>query len=121
MTNGIGNVTGFGSGYPVGGYSNNNNNGTDKTGVGANPTPADIEATQVDPNVVMDFLAANNYFVNLVENNGISDLDDATRTRIEGYMENFDLIYSIIVEEFGEDLAPDVMVIAMNNLMNIAA
>ena len=85
------------------------------------PPVNNYEETQVDPAKVMDFLAANNFFVAPVETKGAGEVDDATRTRVEGYMENFEMIYGVIVEEFGEELAPAVMDFAMDYLMGMAA
>ena len=82
----------------------------------------DYKETQVDPSRVMDFLAANNFFVAPVESKSVAgEVDAATRARVEGYMENFEMIYGVIVEEFGEELAPDVMDMAMDYLMGMAA
>ena len=36
-------------------------------------------------------------------------------------MENFEMIYGVIVEEFGEELAPMVMDMTMDHLMGVAA
>ena len=69
----------------------------------------------------MDFLAANNYFVAPADTNTIGEVDNETQTRVEGYMENFELIYGVILEEFGEELAPEVMRIAMDYLIDLAA
>ena len=80
------------------------------------------EETQVDPSKVMDFLAANNFFVAQAETVApTGEVDEATRNRVEGYMENFEMIYGIIAEEFGEELAPTVMDFVMDYLMDMAA
>ena len=85
------------------------------------PVGNSFEDTQVDPTKVMEFLANNNFFVNLSEVPKAGELDAETRGRIAGYMENFEIIYGIIVEEFGEKLAPQVMDFCMDYLMGIAA
>ena len=85
------------------------------------PPANNYEETQVDPSKVMDFLAANNFFVAPVETKGVAEVDEATQARVQGYMENFEMIYGVIVEEFGEELAPYVMDIAMDYLMGMAA
>ena len=119
MTNSINGIGG--NPYSWGGYGSQPQ-GED---VSSNPNPQppvnNYEETQVDPAKVMDFLAANNFFVAQVENQGVGEVDDATRARVEGYMENFEMIYGVIVEEFGEELAPYVMDIAMDYLMGMAA
>ena len=120
MTNGINNVSGFGN-YGVGGYIPNrigketNNNEAQQVAV------QNQAETQVDPSKVMEFLSANNYFVAPVETAGVANVDEATRGRVESYMENFEMIYGVIVEEFGEELAPMVMDMAMDHLMGMAA
>ena len=121
MTNGIGNVSGYGNGYPVGGYPKNGGANPDKSDITPASTTTNHEETQVDPAKVMDFLAANNYFVPTVEAKPIGEVNPETAARVHGYMENFELIYGIIVDEFGEELAPDVMDFAMDYLMGLAA
>ena len=119
MTDGIGRIFG-GNNYGVGGYvpQRKEEAGQEPT----NPPVQNYEETQVDPAKVMDFLAANNFFMAPVEATpAAGDVDDATCTRVEGYMENFEMIYGVIVEEFGEGLAPYVMDIAMDYLMGMAA
>ena len=69
----------------------------------------------------MDFMAANNFFVAPVETAPAGEVDAATQERIAGYMENFEMIYGVIVEEFGEELAPEVMDFCMDYLMQVAA
>ena len=120
MTDGIGRIGGSNYGWvgfgPQRQEEDVNQNAT------AQPQVNNYEETQVDPTKVMDFLAANNFFMAPVEAKpATGDVDEATRTRVEGYMENFEFIYGIIVEEFGEELAPAVMDIAMDYLMGMAA
>lgn len=84
-------------------------------------TTVQPEKTQVDPAKVMEFLASNNFFVAPVDTNPATGVDEATQERIRGYMENFEMIYGVIVEEFGEEHAPYVMDIAMDYLVGMAA
>ena len=120
MTDGIGRIFG-GNSYGVGGYVPQRK-GEETAQDAATKAPVqNYEETQVDPSKVMDFLSANNFFVAPVETKGAGEVDDATRTRVEGYMDNFEMIYGVIVEEFGEELAPYVMDIAMDYLMGMAA
>ena len=121
MTDGIGRIFG-GNNYGVGGFVPRKHD----EDVNQNPATQlpvnNYEETQVDPAKVMDFLAANNFFMAPVDATPVAgDVDDATRSRVEGYMENFEFIYGIIVEEFGEELAPEVMNFAMDYLMGMAA
>ena len=119
MADGIGRIFGGGN-YGVGGYVPQRK----EEEAPQNSSQASVqnhEETQVDPSKVMDFLAANNYFVASVGTKGVGEVDNATRARVEGYMANFEMIYGVIVEEFGEELAPQVMDIAMDYLMDMAA
>lgn len=120
MTDGIGRIFG-GNNYGVGGYLPNRK---DNTAEEKNPqVPVNnYEETQLDPSEIMDFLAANNYFVAPTKETAeVGKLDDATKERVAGYMENFEMIYGVIVEEFGEELAPTVMDACMDYLMGMAA
>ena len=121
MTDGIGRIFG-GNSYGVGGYVPQQKGGEVAENNVAQPQAQNYEETQVDPSKVMDFLAANNFFVAPTkEAASTGEVDAATQERIAGYMENFEMIYGVIVEEFGEELAPDVMDIAMDYLMGMAA
>ena len=117
MTDGIGRIFG-GNSYGLGGYVPQRKE---------EETPQDTVAynnaaeTQIDPSKVMEFMANNNYFVAPAKNNGIGEVDPATAERITGYMENFERIYGIIVDEFGEEVAPAVMDQVMDRLMGLAA
>ena len=119
MTDGINRIGGGNYGWV--GFTPSANGGNVEENPTATPEAQNYEETQVDPSKVMDFLAANNFFMAPVEATGTAEVDEATRGRVEGYMENFEMIYGIIVEEFGEGLAPDVMDIAMDYLMGMAA
>ena len=119
MTDGIGRISG-GNNYGVGGYVPQRNDEA-KNDVPQAPAQ-NYDEMLVDPAKVMDFLAANNYFVAPTsETAPAGEVDEATRTRVEGYMENFEMIYGVIVEEFGEELAPYVMDIVMDYLVGMAA
>lgn len=121
MTDGIGRIFG-GNNYGVGGYVPRRNEEEAPQNGTAQAPVNNYEETQVDPSKVMDFLASNNFFMAPVESAPVAgEVDEATRNRVEGYMENFEMIYGVIVEEFGEELAPAVMDIAMDYLMGMAA
>ncbi len=119
MTDGIGRIFG-GNNYGVGGYVPQRKEDATQNTVPQAPVN-NAEETQVDPSKVMDFLASNNFFVASVDTKEVPEVDEAMRGRVEGYMENFEMIYGVIVEEFGEELAPTVMDIAMDYLMGMAA
>ena len=118
-TDGIGRIFG-GNNFGVGGYLPQRKDEAKEEQPQVNVN--NYEETQVEPSRVMDFLAANNFFVAPTrEAASVGEVDSATQERIAGYMENFELIYGVIVQEFGEDIAPDVMDIAMDYLMGMAA
>lgn len=127
MTDGIGRLSGYGN-YGVGPYVPQRRNGdVQKEAQQQEQTLANNHAeTQVDPSKVMDFLASNNFFVAPQTTNGAADVngaenvDVATQERVAGYMEQFEMIYGIVQEEFGEELAPAVMDVVMDKLMGMA-
>ena len=118
MTDGIGRIGGSNYGYVGFGPQKKGNETAEYTA--AQPQVTNNE-TQVDPAKVMDFMAANNFFVAPTETKGVGDVDVVTQERIQGYMENFEFIYGLIAEEFGEELATAVMDICMDYLMGMAA
>lgn len=120
MTDGIGRLSGYGN-YGVGGYVPQGRN----TDVSKEETPEQTyvnnhEETQVDPSKVMEFLASNNFFVAAPKTTGAAEVDPAVQDRITGYMEQFEMIYGIVQEEFGEELAPQVMDLVMDRLMGMS-
>ena len=82
--------------------------------------PVPNKETLLDPSKVMDFLA-NNHFIAPIETKGGAEVDKATQARVEGYMENFEMIYGVIVKEFGDGLAPHVMDTVMDHIMEMTA
>ena len=116
MTDGIGRIFG-GNSYGVGGYVPQRKEQAHEEAV-AQPQVTNHEETQVDPNKVMEFMANNNFFVAPADAATVpTELDAETQDRISGYMERFEMIYGIVQEEFGEELAPAVMDLVMDTLM----
>ena len=119
MTDGIGRIFG-GNSYGVGGYVPQRK-GEEPSVPEQNVVPQQ-ERTEVDPNKVMDFLSANNFFVDLTNTpspvEGV-ETDPTVADRVAGYMENFEMIYGIIEQEFGPELAPAVMDLVMDKLMGM--
>ena len=119
MTDGIGRLSGYGN-YGVGGYMPQKRGDVSKE---ANPQEQgfvnNYDETQVDPSKVMDFLASNNFFVASPSVGSAEGLDAATQDRVAGYMEQFEMIYGVVQEEFGEELAPAVMDVVMDKLMGM--
>ena len=121
MTDGIGRLSGYGN-YGVGGYVPQRRGGEEAAQAQEQPVPNNFEETQVDPSKVMDFLASNNFFVDLTNApaavEGV-ETDPTVADRVAGYMENFEVIYAVIEEEFGAELAPTVMDLVMDRLMGM--
>ncbi len=116
MTDGIGRIFG-GNSYGVGGYVPQRKEQAPQEAP-AQPQTVNYEETQVDPNKVMEFMSNNNFFVAPAETTSVpAELDTETQDRISGYMERFEMIYGIVQEEFGEELAPAVMDLVMDTLM----
>ena len=120
MADGIGRIGNSNYGY-VGFGPQKRDDETSSQNKPAEAPAVNYEETQVDPSKVMEFMANNNFFVAPVETHKVGEVDEATENRIAGYMENFETIYGVIVEEFGEELAPFVMDVVMDNLMGMAA
>ena len=125
MTDGVfgighGNTSGVGGGY----IPQRRGNEVDSKAENQTQQQRNYEETQVDPSKVMDFLAQNNYFINVtpetVQTAEVSGVDAETEDRIAGYMENFEQIYGIIEQEFGPEVAPKVMDLVMDKLMGMA-
>ena len=119
MTDGIGRIFG-GNNYGVGGYAPRRNEEANEEATTQAQVP-NYEETQVDPSKIMDFLSANNYFVAPTEKVGVGEVDAATQERVAGYMERFEIIYDVILKEFGEENAPLVMDLVMDKLMGMVA
>ena len=115
-------INGYGN-YGVGGYVPQRNNNQSEANNEAQKSPVAPEFKEVDPNKVMEFLNQHNFFIaptSAQEAQGCGNIDVETQDRIAGYMEQFEFIYAIVVEEFGEELAPAVMDLVMDKLMGLA-
>lgn len=119
MTDGIGRLSGYGN-YGVGGYVPQRRNDISKESLPQEQQSAqNYEETQIDPSKVMEFLSSNNFFVTSTPETEIGEVDTATQDRVSGYMEQFEMIYGVVQEEFGEELAPAVMDVVMDKLMGL--
>lgn len=117
MTDGIGRLSGYGN-YGVGGYVPQRREEVPQEKQ-PQPQPSAVhEEKAVDPEKVMEFLSGNNIFVQQTTSDSAA-ADTSTQERVGGYMERFEMIYGIIQEEFGEELAPSVMDLVMDRLMGM--
>jgi len=122
MTDGIGRLSGYGN-YGVGGYlpQRKQNDVSQEQNQTQEPVK-NFEETQVDPSKIMDWMAANNNFANVInapaQVEGIVT-DPTIEERVAGFMENYEYFMTIIEQEFGEELAPSVMDVVMDKLMGM--
>ena len=120
MADGIGRLSGYGN-YGVGGYMPQRRGDVSKEEQPQEQVLTNQhEETQVDPSKVMEFLANNNFFVAAPAAAEVGEVDAATQDRVAGYLEQFEMIYGIVQEEFGEELAPAVMDVVMDKLMGMS-
>lgn len=77
----------------------------------------------VDPDKVFEFLSNNGIFVPVVtdtNNDGVVnelDVDPETQERIDQFMAKFDVVYKLIEDEFGAELAPRLVDLVMDRVM----
>ena len=124
MTDGIGRLSGYGN-YGVGGYMPQRKQ--EDVSKEQNPQEQGLvnnyEETQVDPSKIMDWMAANNNFANVInapaQVEGIVT-DPTIEERVAGFMENYEYFMTIIEQEFGEELGPSVMDVVMDKLMGMS-
>ena len=113
MADGIGRLSGYGN-YGVGGYMPQRRGDVSKEEQPQEQVLTNQhEETQVDP-------SNNNFFVAAPAAAEVGEVDAATQDRVAGYMEQFEMIYGIVQEEFGEELAPAVMDVVMDKLMGMS-
>ena len=121
MTDGIGRLSGYGN-YGVGGYvpQRRNDEVSKEAQAQTQQQTNNYEETQIDPSKVMEFLSNNNFFVTASAPSAeVNEVDAATQDRVASYMEQFEMIYGVVQEEFGEELAPVVMDMVMDRLIGM--
>jgi len=120
MANNIGGISGYGN-YGVGGYVPQRQNNETQPDVNEQAQQPAVQETQVDPSKVMEFLDKYNYFAPAEAQSAVNAgaVDAETQDRIAGYMEQFEIIYGLVQEEFGVELAPVVMDLVMDKLMGL--
>ena len=110
MTNNIGGISGYG--YGIGNfYTGNNNRGNNiEPPVDENPgsTEQANNNVNVDPNEVLNFLASSSITINNAPKVTAGN-DGAVADRVDGYVQNFEMIFSIIAQEFGNKVAEQLM------------
>ena len=117
MTSGVNGIGGSYGSYGSYGYGNNgaeHTNENETENVVVKP-----EAKDVDPDAVMAFLNKYVYMAPDVQTTEVPELDAETQQRIAGFMEQFEFFYGVVVQEFGEEMAPLVMDMVMDKLMGM--
>ncbi len=122
MADGIGAI-GQGNTSGIGGfYARPKENNAEESQAQEQAVVNNYEETQLDPNQVMDILSNNAMFVNIVKTAAHVEgvvTDPTVADRVAGYMENYEFIMGIIEDEFGSELAPQVMDMVMDSLMGM--
>ena len=117
MTDGIGKIGG--SPYGFGNFYSRQNT-EDAQNKPAEQPVVQPEAKEVDPNKVMEFLNANNLFVAPKSSTAPAELAPDVQDRVVNAMERFEEVYAVVVNEFGEKIAPEVMNLYMDMSMALA-
>ena len=113
------------SAYGVGFTRQNNGNEVEEKEKNKQQGAAEQRApqAQVNPDDVFAFLANNGVYVPVVtdtNNDGIInelDVDAETQERIDQFMAKFDVVYKLIEDEFGAELAPRLVDMVMDKVM----
>lgn len=109
MANGIPGMSGYG--YGINGYygtRNNNNNVNNGEPQPEAKEQAPQQNVNVNPNDVLNFLASQSIQINTTPA-VVPANDAATAERIDGYVQNFEMIFTVIAQEFGEKVAAQLM------------
>ncbi len=119
MTNGIGRIFGGGNSYGVNGFNTPQNKETQEE-ANTQQSVVQQQTEDIDPTKIMQFLEANNIFV--TPNTAATtpaELAPEVQDRVVNYMERFEELYGIVENEFGKDMAPNVMDLVMDKLMGL--
>jgi hypothetical protein len=115
MADSIGRINIGGNSYGMGGYVSQRKEKSPQE------TPAEApvirEETQVDGNEVLNFLAANAPVINKPETTTPAPLAPDVAARVMATMPKFEEMMALIEKEFGVGIAPEVMNLAMDNLI----
>ena len=125
MANNIGAISGGGSGYGVN-WNNNraNNNEVDKNDAQEQKQASAQQNKTLNPDDVLQFLTNNNYFMPA----SVDEVSEASQTRtvdpdmaerVANSIEVYELVYSEMVDLFGEEAAPGKMDELMDKLLGM--
>ena len=106
MTNNIGGINGYG--YGINPWFNGRQNkdlNNEQNGVAQEQQTPQQPTVNVDPNQVLNFLASSVVKINAPVTPAAGVDNAAVAERIDGYVQNFEMLFSIISQEFGEKVA----------------
>ncbi len=125
MANNIGAISGGGSGYGVN-WNNNraNNNEVDKNDAQEQKQASAQQNKTLNPDDVLQFLTNNNYFMpasvdEVSEASQARTVDPDMAERVANSIEVYELVYSEMVDLFGEEAAPGKMDELMDKLLGM--
>lgn len=118
-------ATGGSSAYGVGGFPTSNKGKKENVEEKQEQQVKQPETKNVDADEVFAFLASNNYYVPAAKdanNDGVIDkidfdVDPEMQARIDQFMADFDVVYKLIEDEFGAELAPRLVDMVMDRVM----
>ncbi len=108
MANNINGIFGYGYGIRYLNNGQQNKELTEKPLAEEKPAEQQQPAVNVDPNEVLNFLASSSVQVEAPKAPA-ADTNAETNERVEGYIQNFEMIYSVVAQEFGDDVANTLM------------
>lgn len=125
MADGIGRISGGGSGYGVNWNNNRANNGeVDKNEAQEQKQASAQQNKTLNPDEVLQFLTNNNYFMpasvdEVSETSQTRTVDPDMAERVANSIEVYELVYAEMVDLFGEEAAPGKMDELMDKLLGM--
>ena len=125
MADGIGRISGGGSGYGVNWNNNRANNGEVDKKEAQEQKQAPVQQNKtLNPDEVLQFLTNNNYFMpasvdETSETSQTRTVDPDMAERVANSIEVYELVYSEMVDLFGEEAAPGKMDELMDKLLGM--
>lgn len=105
MANNINGIFGYGYGVRYLNNGQQNKELTEKPQTEEKASEQPQQTVNVDPNEVLNFLASSSVKVEAPQPVAVGTGNAETTERVEGYIQNFEMIYSIVSEEFGDEVA----------------
>ncbi len=105
MANNINGIFGYGYGVRYLNNGQQNKELTEKPQTEEKTAEQQPQTVNVDPNEVLNFLASSSVKVETPQPVAVGNGNAETTERVEGYIQNFEMIYSIVSQEFGDEVA----------------